>query len=73
MTGGMLSDAVRRLRLHKPASMPSCIFVDRTRPLKPRIGGSLVSSQRYPSREAAKRDLFATIEGYYNRVRLPSA
>ena len=30
----------------------------------------LVHHQRYPTREAAKRDLFAYIEGYYNRQRL---
>lgn len=28
---------------------------------------------RYPSREAAKRDLFFHIEGYHNRIRLHSA
>jgi putative transposase len=33
----------------------------------------LVHHQRYPTREAAKRDLFAYIEGYYNRQRLHSA
>lgn len=33
----------------------------------------LVHHQRYPMREAAKRDLFAYIEGYYNRQRLHSA
>lgn len=33
----------------------------------------LVHHQRYPTREAAKRDLFAYIEGYYNRKRLHSA
>ena len=32
----------------------------------------LVHHQRYPTREAAKRDLFAYIEGYYNRQRLHS-
>ncbi len=32
-----------------------------------------VHHQRYPTREAAKRDLFAYIEGYYNRQRLHSA
>uniref|UniRef100_UPI003F4A2076 IS3 family transposase n=2 Tax=unclassified Azospirillum TaxID=2630922 RepID=UPI003F4A2076 len=33
----------------------------------------LVHHQRYPTRDAAKRDLFAYIEGYYNRQRLHSA
>jgi putative transposase len=33
----------------------------------------LVHHQRYPTREAAKRDLFAYIEAYYNRQRLHSA
>ncbi len=33
----------------------------------------LVHHQRYLTREAAKRDLFAYIEGYYNRQRLHSA
>jgi len=33
----------------------------------------LVHHQRYPTSEAAKRDLFAYIEGYYNRQRLHSA
>lgn len=33
----------------------------------------LVPGQRYPTREAAKRDLFADIEGYDNRSRLHSA
>ena len=37
------------------------------------LKAELVCGQRYPSREAAKRDLFAYIEGYYNRVRLHSA
>ena len=39
------------------------------------IGGKseIVYHQRYPTREAAKRDLFAYIEGYYNRQRLHSA
>jgi transposase InsO family protein len=33
----------------------------------------LVHHANYPTREAAKRDLFAYIEGYYNRQRLHSA
>ena len=33
----------------------------------------LVHHQRHPTREAAKRDLFADIEGYDNRQRLHSA
>ena len=33
----------------------------------------LVHQTSYPTREAAKRDLFAYIEGYYNRQRLHSA
>ena len=33
----------------------------------------LVHQTNYPAREAAKRDLFAYIEGYYNRQRLHSA
>ena len=33
----------------------------------------IVHHQRYPTREAAKRDLFASIEGYCNRRRLHSA
>lgn len=37
------------------------------------LKAELISGQRYPSREAAKRDLFSYIESYYNRVRLHSA
>jgi hypothetical protein len=33
----------------------------------------LVHHAAYPTREAAKRDLFAYIEGYYNRQRIHSA
>jgi transposase InsO family protein len=33
----------------------------------------LVNGRRYATREEAKRDLFAYIEGYYNRRRLHSA
>jgi putative transposase len=33
----------------------------------------LVHQVRYPTRDAAQRDLFASIEGYYNRQRLHSA
>ena len=33
----------------------------------------LVHQKRDPTREAAKRDLFAYIEGYYNRQRIHSA
>jgi transposase InsO family protein len=33
----------------------------------------LVHATRYATREEAKRDLFAYIEGYYNRLRLHSA
>jgi putative transposase len=33
----------------------------------------LVHQVRYPTRDAAQRDLFAYIEGYYNRQRLHSA
>ena len=33
----------------------------------------LVHQVRYPTRDAALRDLFAYIEGYYNRQRLHSA
>ncbi|MCW2239107.1 transposase InsO family protein [Azospirillum canadense] len=33
----------------------------------------LVHQTRYPTREAAKRDLVAYIEGYYNRQRIHSA
>lgn len=32
-----------------------------------------VHDQQYPTREAAKRDLFAYIEAYYNRQRIHSA
>jgi transposase InsO family protein len=35
--------------------------------------GKLGHHAAYPTREAAKRDLFAYIEGYYNRQRLRSA
>ncbi len=38
-----------------------------------RLKADLVHQQRYPTREAAKRDLFADIEGHYNRQRLHSA
>lgn len=37
------------------------------------LKAELVHEQHYPTREAAKRDLFAYIEGYYNRQRLHSA
>ncbi len=37
------------------------------------LKSELVHGQRYPTREAAKRDLFAYIEGYDNRQRLHSA
>lgn len=33
----------------------------------------LVHGQFYPKREAAKRNLFASIEGHYNRQRLRTA
>jgi|GEM_PF-1055189 len=33
----------------------------------------LVRGRRYATREEARRDLFADIEGYYNRLRLHSA
>ena len=33
----------------------------------------LVHQTDYPTREAAKQDLFAYIEGYYNRQRIHSA
>jgi putative transposase len=33
----------------------------------------LVHQRNYPDREAARRDLFAYIEGYYNRRRIHSA
>ncbi|PNE12998.1 MAG: hypothetical protein CR217_00535 [Beijerinckiaceae bacterium] len=33
----------------------------------------LVHQTSFPTREAAKRELFAYIEGYYNRQRLHSA
>ena len=32
----------------------------------------LVHQTRFPTREAAKRELYAYIEGYYNRQRLHS-
>ncbi|BAI74680.1 transposase (plasmid) [Azospirillum sp. B510] len=37
------------------------------------LKSELVHHQRYATRENAKRDLFAYIEGYYNRQRLHSA
>ena len=33
----------------------------------------LVHRERFASREEARRELFAYLEGYYNRQRLPSA
>ena len=33
----------------------------------------LVHDGEYPDRDAARRDLFADIEGYYNRQRIHSA
>ena len=33
----------------------------------------LVHQRRWPTRDAARRDLFAYIEGYYNRSRIHSA
>ena len=33
----------------------------------------LVHHREYPDRETARRDLFAYIEGYYNRRRIHSA
>ena len=37
------------------------------------LKSELVHHRRYATREDAKRDLFAYIEGYYNRQRLHSA
>lgn len=37
------------------------------------LKAELVHGARYPTRDAARRDLFAYIEGYYNRQRLHSA
>jgi transposase InsO family protein len=34
---------------------------------------ALVHQREYPDRDAARRDLFAYIEGYYNRQRIHSA
>jgi putative transposase len=33
----------------------------------------LIHQREYPDRDAARRDLFAYIEGYYNRQRIHSA
>jgi putative transposase len=33
----------------------------------------LVHQREYPDRDTAQRDLFAYIEGYYNRARIHSA
>ena len=37
------------------------------------LKSELVHHRRYATREDAKRDLFAYIDGYYNRQRLHSA
>lgn len=37
------------------------------------LKAELVHGARYATRDAARRDLFAYIEGYYNRQRLHSA
>ncbi|PWC38350.1 hypothetical protein TSO221_26905, partial [Azospirillum sp. TSO22-1] len=37
------------------------------------LKAELVHEQHYPTRDAAKRDLLACIEGYYNRQPLHSA
>jgi putative transposase len=42
-------------------------------PMDGTLKNELVHHREYPDRDAARRDLFAYIEGYYNRVRIHSA
>ena len=61
---GMVQSMSRKGNCWDNAPMESCFGTLKT---------ELVHQTSYPTREAAKRDLFAYIEGYYNRQRLHSA
>jgi putative transposase len=60
---GMVQSMSRRVNCWDNAPMESCFGTLKT---------ELVHQTRFPTREAAKRELFAYIEGYYNRQRLHS-
>jgi len=61
---GMTQSMSRKGNCWDNAPMDSCLGTIKT---------ELVHQARYPSRDAARHDLFAYIEGYYNRQRLHSA
>ena len=60
----MIQSMSRKGNCWDNAPMESCFGTIKT---------ELVHHARYPTREAARHDLFAYIEGYYNRQRLHSA
>jgi putative transposase len=60
----MIQSVSRKGNCVDNAPMESCIGTIKT---------ELVPQARYLSRAAARQDLFAYIEGYYNRQRLHSA
>jgi putative transposase len=61
---GMIQSMSRKGNCWDNAPMESCLGTIKT---------ELVHEARYPTRDAARQDLFAYIEGYYNRQRLHSA
>jgi putative transposase len=61
---GMIQSMSRKGNCFDNAPMESCFGTIKT---------ELVHQACYESRDAARRDLFAYIEGYYNRQRLHSA
>ena len=61
---GMIQSMSRKGNCWDNAPMESCFGTLKT---------ELVHQTGFPTREAAKRELFAYIEGYYNRQRLHSA
>ena len=61
---GMIQSMSRKGNCWDNAPMESCFGTLKT---------ELVHQTSFPTREAAKRELFAYIEGYYNRQRLHSA
>jgi transposase InsO family protein len=61
---GMIQSMSRKGNCWDNAPMESCFGTIKT---------ELVHEACYPTRDAARHDLFAYIEGYYNRQRLHSA
>jgi putative transposase len=61
---GMIQSMSRKGNCRDNAPMESCFGTLKT---------ELVHQACHPTRNAARHDLFAYIEGYYNRQRLPSA